>query len=415
MPLAMVSLPIYIQVPSYYTSQLGMSLTATGLTLFIVRLIDTVQDPWLGNRIDRYARMGRLRLMFWVAGSILALGFAALWFPQVSGPILPLWFGFSLVVCYGCHSLLNIAYISWGSLLADVQQKPAAAWREGFGLLGVVTSCGLFGWGMARPAHAMAASLAAFAAVFALMLMGGIWLLLHRAEMQKPIYGVISTWYQPLGNRAFARLLPPYFFNALAGSISATLALFFIADRLQMPAWAGLFLASYFLAGALGLPVWVRLANRLGDLAAWRLSMVVAASIFISVYQIKPGDFVPYLVICLLAGFCLGADLMLPTVLLARRIPMHHSPGSYFGLWSLLGKLALALSGLMLPLLEELGYHPGHAAGQALVWTYAGVPCLLKILAAVLLSFVLSSQKDPFDETLDSHAVRVAPVRMRRP
>ena len=62
----------------------------------------------------------------------------------------------------------------------------------------------------------------------------------------------------------------------------------------------------------------------------------------------------------------------------------------YFGVWTLLGKLALAVSGLALPLLAVLGYTPGMAAtshgGWALALLYAGLPCVFKLAALVALS-----------------------------
>ena len=63
--------------------------------------------------------------------------------------------------------------------------------------------------------------------------------------------------------------------------------------------------------------------------------------------------------------------------------------GAYFGWWNLASKLNLALAaGLALPLLQALGYSPGAAseAGlQALTLAYAGLPCMLKLLAAATL------------------------------
>ena len=48
LPLAMAMLPIYVLVPNFYAADLGLGLTLTGTVLFLARLLDTVQDPWLG-------------------------------------------------------------------------------------------------------------------------------------------------------------------------------------------------------------------------------------------------------------------------------------------------------------------------------------------------------------------------------
>jgi GPH family glycoside/pentoside/hexuronide:cation symporter len=85
-----------------------------------------------------------------------------------------------------------------------------------------------------------------------------------------------------------------------------------------------------------------------------------------------------------------GADLALPPALLARVIDANgHSgqrEGAYFGLWNFVNKLVLAIAGaLALTLLEGLGYSRGAqdpAALDALAFTYAVVPCALKLVAA---------------------------------
>jgi hypothetical protein len=84
---------------------------------------------------------------------------------------------------------------------------------------------------------------------------------------------------------------------------------------------------------------------------------------------------------CIAAGAALGADLALPPVLLAATLGERLGAGTGFGLFTLLGKLALALAGLALPLLAWLGYQPGAGGGASLVLAYAVLPCLLKLLA----------------------------------
>ena len=95
-----------------------------------------------------------------------------------------------------------------------------------------------------------------------------------------------------------------------------------------------------------------------------------------------------------LSGLAFGADLALPASLLADVIDHdagdggHRPDGAYFGLWHLLEKLALALAaGIALPLLQWLNYVPGTAAaqGSALSWVYALLPCVIKLVALLLL------------------------------
>jgi glycoside/pentoside/hexuronide:cation symporter, GPH family len=63
--------------------------------------------------------------------------------------------------------------------------------------------------------------------------------------------------------------------------------------------------------------------------------------------------------------------------------------GAYFGWWQVATKLNLALAaGVSLPLLQWLGYESGSRDAPALLalsWAYALLPCVLKLLAGVLL------------------------------
>lgn len=404
LPLAMAALPIYVQAPAYYTDRLGLSLALTGIVLFGARLVDTMQDPWLGRVIDRLARRGRLAAWMLLAAICLALSFAGVWLPPaafvaLAGPggaapapwLLATWFGAMLVAVYTAHSALNIAYLAWGARLADDEATltRAAAWREGAGLVGVVLASVLPVWLLARPA-----GMVPFAALFALLLALGVLALLRCAP---PWHGALAAvqpdWRAALRQRRFTRLLAPYFANAVAVAIPATLALFFINDRIGAAQHAGLFLGIYFLAGAAGLPLWARLAARLGAAHAWQLGMALAVLAFVGAALLGPGDVTPYVVVCVLSGLALGADLALPPVLLAERIPVGEQPAGYYGVFSLTGKLALALSGLALPLLAAAGYQPGQPAGMELALAYALLPCGFKLLAGWLLERLIKEDK----------------------
>jgi Na+/melibiose symporter-like transporter len=128
--------------------------------------------------------------------------------------------------------------------------------------------------------------------------------------------------------------------------------------------------------------------------------MVLAMSVFVWASQVGDGQMLAFALICALSGVALGADLALPSALLAGVIQSSRAPapsgqptdvadpgtGAYFGWWSFATKLNLALAaGLALPLLDLFGYAPGvrdAAALNALVVAYCVLPCVLKALAA---------------------------------
>lgn len=390
LPLAMAALPVYVHAPAYYAGQLGMALSTTGLVLFFARMIDTVQDPWLGWLIDQ--KSGQLKGWMLLGGILLALAFAGLWLPPVRGPALIWWLALMLIITYTAHSMLNIAYLAWGARLGQESVLlNAAACREGAGLAGVVLASIVPGYLISGSGDQVAEGMAWYALAFALFLVGGIAALLYRA-LPWLGGGEKQAWHLPMANPAFRRLLLPYFLNSVSVAVPATLALFYIRDRLAAPQLSGAFLAVYFIAAALGLPFWVRLAKKIGAGQAWRLGMLLAVMAFAAAALLGPGDLLAYFVVCTLAGLALGADLALPPVLLAGLIPAGHSAAAYYGIWTFLGKLALAISGLALPLLALGGYTPGvaGAGGLTLALVYAGLPCLIKLLAMWRLHGVLT-------------------------
>jgi Na+/melibiose symporter-like transporter len=197
----------------------------------------------------------------------------------------------------------------------------------------------------------------------------------------------------PLATRNTRWLLGVFALNALAPSITATVFVFFVADRLGMAAQAPAFLAVYFLAGAASMPLWTRLARRHSLHALWLAGMVAAVAAFVWAFWLPSGALVGFAAVCALSGLAFGADLALPPALLARVIDANghngQREGAYFGLWNFVNKLVLAVAGaLALTILEGLGYTRSSqdaAALDALAFTYSVVPCGLKLVAAAWL------------------------------
>jgi Na+/melibiose symporter-like transporter len=387
MPLAMSALPVYVQIPAYYATQLGVALAATGWILFLARFVDALQDPLLGFLIDRSE--SRMVGWFCAGGTVLSVAFCGLWLPPVSGNNLLWWLALMLILAYLAHSMLNIAYLAWGARLGSSNSLlGASAWREGAGLVGVIVASVVPS--LILTSNRQALQLSFYSATFAGLLMISIVALFFVApawQRARPIsnIGLKQQWREVGANRSFVRLLVPYFINAISVAVPATLVVFFINDRLQAPQYIAAFLATYFIAAAIGLPCWVRAANKWGVAYSWRAGMLLAMTAFVSASLLSAGQVIPFFVICAASGFALGADLALPPVLLAQVIDADAPAAAYYGIWTLLGKFALAISGLALPGLASLDYHPGHAAGAELAWMYAGLPCALKCIAFILL------------------------------
>ena len=392
LPLAFVALPLYVLLPHYYASQYGVPLASLGALLLAVRLLDALADPWLGRQIDSVFQ--RSVQAVWRVGAVaavaLALGLWALFKPLIDGVQgLLVWGAISLALTSLAYSVLSIAHQSWGARLGgnEAQRGRWVAWREGAGLLGVVLASVL----------PTLAGVTAMLVVFASLLLVGCWLWrCAPAPDSVPSAQSAGSWALPWRRRTFRGLMAVFLLNGIASAIPATLVLFFVQDRLQAPASSvPLFLGTYFLMAALGLPLWLHFVRRWGLARTWALGMVLSVAVFAWAAMLGAGDTAAFWWVCALSGLSLGADLTLPSALLAGVIDQagdrERHASAYFGWWHFAAKLNLAAAaGLALPLLSWWGYTPGTAdpAGlAALGWAYAVLPCLLKLFALAILWF----------------------------
>jgi Na+/melibiose symporter-like transporter len=143
LPLAFVALPLYVILPNHYAKTFGIPLATLGAILLGARLFDAVIDPLLGRLSDRlFARSAASVLRAGLlAAVLLALGFALLFFPQVTTPgALVVWVSAMLMVTYAAYSFLSVSHQSWGAMLGgnEAERSRIVAWREALGLVGVV-------------------------------------------------------------------------------------------------------------------------------------------------------------------------------------------------------------------------------------------------------------------------------------
>lgn len=399
-PLAFVALPLYVQLPQHYAQRHGVELATLGLLLLAVRGLDALVDPLLGRWADRALARGPRAAwsLLGAAAFVVGLGFVQLFFaPDLSGAALLAWCAGWLALTCAAWSLASVLHQAWGARLGggEAAQSRWVAAREGAGLVGVV---------LASVLPSLAGLQVTAAVLVGSLLLG--WGLLRLAPQaagaaagSRPgdLAHERATLWAPWQRAGFRRLLAVFAASGIAVAIPATLVLFYIRDRLQAPAWEGAFLALYFVAGAGSLPLWVRAVRRWGAVRAWGLGMATAVAGFAAAATLGAGDALLFAGVCLASGLSLGAQLALPPALLAQLAAdsgrQAVEEGLLFGWWNAVAKLNLALAaGLALPLLGALGYVPGGRDPQGLAWlgwVYAGLPCVLMLLALLLLRRLL--------------------------
>jgi Na+/melibiose symporter-like transporter len=395
LPLAALGLPLYIYLPTFYAEQLGIGLAAVGTALLIARVSDVLTDPLIGMLSDWLPIPSRRKWLMAIATPLLILAIWALFIPPDGAGF---WWllSWSLLV-YLAWSLLTLPYTAWGAELSgDYDQRSTiTASRESFVLIGTLVAAGLplaMGIGSDAPGEALAV-LAQFLAILL-----PVTVLLCILKVPEP-----NRRSNPIGfraglallkqNRLFIRLLFAYFMNGIANGLPATLFLLFVSYVLVLPEQFGLLLSAYFVSGLIGLPIGIKLAQRFNKHRVWGISMLWAVVIFAWVPSLGAGDFVPFLIICILSGLSLGIDMALPASIQADVIDLDSAEGGgqrsgfFFGLWGMATKLSLALAvGIAFPLLAALGFDTQTAPVDnnllALSVLYGLLPIPFKLLAA---------------------------------
>ncbi len=413
---AMPTLPIYIYLPSFYATEVGLGLTAAGTALLAARVFDTVTDPVAGYVSDRLrSRWGRRKPLIVVGAIIAGLSMLALVHPPTEAGFVYLLV--SSLCLYAGWTLVVVPYTAWGAELTSGynERSRITAAREGAMLIGILIASAI-------PVVAVSAGLVDGEAeglrviAWSALIVGFpafVWLALRvpDATLVRPklTRTVIPGWREAVrtmrANKPFLRLFIAWFVNGLANGLPAVLFLLYMEhglgigenDRPQ-------FILAYFLPGVLCVPLWIWLSGRFDKHRVWCAAMLIASAAFAVVPLLGPGDTFYFLLVCVATGATLGADLALPPSMQAdvvdydRMRSGRDRTGMYFALWSVATKMALALSvGIAFPVLDLAGFDP--VAEQpdaiwALVVIYALVPVVLKITAvAVVLTFPLGREK----------------------
>jgi GPH family glycoside/pentoside/hexuronide:cation symporter len=230
---------------------------------------------------------------------------------------------------------------------------------------------------------------AMFAGVFAAMTcmaalaMAGEW---DRDVIRQP-----QAFAHVLRDRTARQILLIGLVNAAPVAVTSTLFLFYVESRLTAPDAAGPLLLLFFMSAALAAPLWTFLAERFGLKRVLRAAMGLAIFSLFWVLFLNSGDVIAFGVICVLSGAAVGADMTLIPAVFAQRIAhIGASTTDGFGLWSFVSKFSLAVAAvILLPSLEFAGFRSGQensaVALGVLTWTYALVPCALKLLAIAVL------------------------------
>lgn len=388
--LSIIGIPLFMYLPVYYVSRIGLDIALVGAVLLIARILDMLLDPIIGFGSDRLCN--RKGFIVW-GGVLLLMGYYAMIHPILSTA---LWlFGTSMIVYIG-WSLISVPYMALSSEISpDYHEKTTlASWREIFALSGMMSALSIpYLLGVADKTKETLDIL--FLLLLASLPLSIGWLIFGVKRMAitpeaYPFFKGLALIFK--SNTCV--LIGGYFLNALANAIPSTLFLYYVSHILNAPQQSGLLLILYFFSGVAALPIWTWTAKRHGKKKTWIASMLLASSAFAFVPLLGSGDVTAFMAIVIVSGFSLGADLVLSTSLQSDAAQKYSSNGKnlsgvLFGLWGMGTKLALAFGvGISFGLLGLAGFTP-HSPSQAsldtLIYLYGLAPVVLKLLAIITL------------------------------
>lgn len=393
LPLAFPTLVLFVNLPTLYLEEFGLSLTLTGLLIMLARVGDLLLDPIIGILADRLSS-DQQRLMIGAGGLCCAPGLLLIIYPISE------WIGASLFVgltlLYFGWTLVQIPYLSLLPRLhsSTYERTRIASWREGLGVIGLLCSAAI-------PAALVAAGSSSLESLRELinytLILGAIALgfLLFALKWPSNSAPVQQTqWKLIFKNREARYLLGSWFSNGLANGIPAVLFPLYITYVLVLPEdWRSYLILLYFACAIFSLPVWLKLSQTIDKDRLWKWAMILAITAFLPAAFLGEGDTTLFLIICILTGFTLGADLALPQAMQADVTDWHRvnhgrdQTALLFAVWNMATKLALALAALLaLGSLELSGFDQELNDPGYLALIYALLPCVLKMIAVFQLN-----------------------------
>ena len=384
-PLAAAQIAVYIAVPAIYSKIAAVGIGITGLVIMISRVIDMITDPILGTYLDRMVE--KIGWKFWllIGFPLISIGIFILFNPLDGLEIISLLLGV-IFVTLG-WTFFSIPWWGIGIAISNSNSNDrfkVVSFRELLTIPGVILGLFLI--------HFSNISGEIFLIISILFLSP-----LFIKEIPIPnISNVKETSYflniKNLfkNNSNFKYLCLSYFFIGLSNGVTSILFILFV--EFIIGGSPQNFLSIYFISAFMGLPFVYILASKYNKKRIWTSFIILACICFLPVVFLSNNSTTLFMVICIISGFCLSADLIIPSSIQADIIYNEQQKnknvlvGKIYSVWSFIQKLSLALSaGVCLPLLGYFGFNPSEVNTQLLPlsFAYGIIPIILRIPAII--------------------------------
>ena len=384
-----------IMLPAFFAEVHGFEISLIGIIIFLSKLIDIITDPLVGWLNDKNFFTRKAYLL--IGGILSGLALTQLFLKQDIDQEIFLFVWLSIL--YLGWTMFQIPYLSIGYDLEKnyFLRTKLSATREFFILLGLFCSLGIPMF-FSISNEKLLENIVFIATLFGLM---GLILFCSlipenkrtnekKIKFKKVIKNLKKNIY-------FSKIFLVLVVNNLANVFPMVLFAFFITYVLggdDSNRQTTLFF--YFLFAIMGVPFWTIISKKYGKKEVWSLSLFISAMFFLLVFFLEDGNFVFFIIISCITGFCLGADLIIPPSIQADITDWHRSKfgedisGVLFSIITFLNKFAFAVVSIFV--FGIMGVLDFDTDGEIntnvrlfIIISYALAPILLKLLAAYLL------------------------------
>ena len=384
-----------IMLPAFFAEVHGFEISVIGIIIFLSKLIDIITDPLVGWLNDKNFFPRKAYLL--IGGILSGLALTQLFLKQDIDHEIFLFVWLSIL--YLGWTMFQIPYLSIGYDLEKnyFLRTKLSATREFFILLGLFCSLGIPMF-FSISNEKLLENIVFIATLFGLM---GLILFCSLIPENKRTNEKKIKFKKVIKNLKknifFSKIFLVLVVNNLANVFPMVLFAFFITYVLggdDSNRQTTLFF--YFLFAIMGVPFWTIISKKYGKKEVWSLSLFMSAMFFLLVFFLEDGNFVFFIIISCITGFCLGADLIIPPSIQADITDWHRSKfgedisGVLFSIITFLNKFAFAVVSIFV--FGIMGVLDFDTDGEIntnvrlfIIISYALAPILLKLLAAYLL------------------------------
>ena len=384
-PLAAAQIAVYIAVPAIYSKIAAVGIGITGLVIMISRVIDMITDPILGTFLDRMVE--KIGWKFWllIGFPLISIGIFILFNPLDGLEIISLLLGV-IFVTLG-WTFFSIPWWGIGIAISNSNSNDrfkVVSFREFLTIPGVILGLFLIHFSNISGEIFLIISILFLSPLFIKKIP------IPNISNKKGTSYFLNIKNLFKDNSNFKYLCLSYFFIGLSNGVTSILFILFV--EFIIGGSPQNFLSIYFISAFIGLPFVYMLASKYNKKRIWTSFILLACICFLPVVFLYNNSATLFMVICIISGFCLSADLIIPSSIQADIIYNEQQKnknvlvGKIYSVWSFIQKLSLALSaGVCLPLLGYFGFNPSEVNTQLLPlsFAYGIIPIILRIPAII--------------------------------